>query len=504
MSDPTAEIAVADAVGRPALAPSGVRAGASRLPAAGRALPAAARRRAWDRSRSAAIRDSWRALWTSRLLVWAAGAGTVAAFGFGRARNAFDPTGTTSGFGRLADILIAPAARWDSAWYVVIARFGYRPDLAPFTSPRTAYFPVYPLGIRTIGWLGLPLVAAGVLLSLAAFAVALYGIHRLTTLELSRRRAKLDARLPGRHGAGAPDREGAGGLDTGGATLRAREGARLAVLVTAFSPMAFFFSAVYSESVFLALSVGVFLTARRGRWAWAGVLGALAGATRSTGLVLALPALLIYLYGPREDRPPDGAGGGWLRPRYRVRRDLLWLALLPAGAAAYAAWLGLAGGDPLSPFHAESAWNRHFVGPFVGAWDGLQAGFDGARQLLSFQTEHVYFRLAGGNPLVAGGHNLLNLAFLLAAIPAVVGVFRRLPVAYGAYALAAVALPLSYPVAPEPLMSIPRYLVVLFPLSMWLACWLLERPRLQPVALVLGSGLMMLASWQFATWHWVA
>jgi hypothetical protein len=187
-----------------------------------------------------------------------------------------------------------------------------------------------------------------------------------------------------------------------------------------------------------------------------------------------------------------------------VRRDLLRLGLLPAGAVAYAAWLGLAGGDPLSPFHAESAWNRHLVGPFVGAWDGLQAGFDGARQLLSFQTQHVYFPLAGGNPLVAASHNLINLAFLVAAIPALVGVFRRLPFAYGAYALAAVALPLSYPVAPEPLMSIPRYLVVLFPLSIWLACWLLERPRLQPVALVLGSGLMMLASWQFATWHWVA
>ena len=68
--------------------------------------------------------------------------------------------------------------------------------------------------------------------------------------------------------------------------------------------MAFFFSAVYSESLYLALSVGLFVCARRGRWMWVGVLGALAGATRSTGLVLALPALMIYLYGPREDRAP--------------------------------------------------------------------------------------------------------------------------------------------------------------------------------------------------------
>ena len=75
--------------------------------------------------------------------------------------------------------------------------------------------------------------------------------------------------------------------------------------MTALAPMAFYFSAVYSESLYLALSVGLFWCARQGRWAWVGVLGVLAAATRSTGIVLALPALMLYLYGPREDRAPD-------------------------------------------------------------------------------------------------------------------------------------------------------------------------------------------------------
>ena len=39
------------------------------------------------------------------------------------------------------------------------------------------------------------------------------------------------------------------------------------------------------------------------------------------------------------------------------------------------------------------------------------------------------------------------LAFLLAAVPAIVGVLRMLPLAYGVYVIAALALPLSYPVA---------------------------------------------------------
>ncbi len=116
------------------------------------------------------------------------------------------------------------------------------------------------------------------------------------------------------------------------------DAARLAVLVTAFAPMAFFFSAVYSESLYLALSVGLFWSARQGRWALVGVLGALAAATRSTGLVLLLPALMIYLYGPREDRAPDFARDARRRllPRYRLRRDVLWLALLPLGVVVYA------------------------------------------------------------------------------------------------------------------------------------------------------------------------
>ena len=39
------------------------------------------------------------------------------------------------------------------------------------------------------------------------------------------------------------------------------------------------------------------------------------------------------------------------------------------------------------------------------------------------------------------------LAFLLAGAAAIVGVLRMLPLAYGVYVLAALALPLSYPVS---------------------------------------------------------
>ena len=54
-------------------------------------------------------------------------------------------------------------------------------------------------------------------------------------------------------------------------------------MLIAFCPIAFFFSAVYSESLFLALSLGCILEARRGRWATAGLLGALGAASATAG-----------------------------------------------------------------------------------------------------------------------------------------------------------------------------------------------------------------------------
>lgn len=487
--------------------PSSQRASAGGYaPLRGRSLaaPALTGARGWwarlrgDRARMAAVRETWRALWISRLLVWVAGVGTVATLGFGPTRGAFDPPGVTRGFGPLGDLLAAPAARWDSAWYLVIAHYGYRPEFGAYTSARDAFFPLYPLGLHTLSAIGLAAVPAGVVFSLAAFAVALYCLHRLTTLEFA----------------------GSGRLGGG-------EIAGLAVLATALAPMAFYFSAVYSESLYLALSVGLFLCARRGRWAWMGVLGALAAATRSSGLVLVLPALMLYLYGPRTDRPPDrdrdrmrprwradggraralrGAAGrrlGAFRPRYALRADVLWLALLPAGLGLYMAYLGLSGGDTLAPFHAQGVWGRHFAGPYGGVWDGARAAFEGARQLLSGQRAHVYYP-AAGSPFVSAGHNLMAFAFLLAALPLFALALRVLPPAYGVYAIAALALPLSYPVPAQPLMSLPRFLVVLFPLSMALAVWLAARPRAR-VPVLAGSALLMaFFVAQFATWHWVA
>jgi len=415
----------------------------------------------------AALSDAWQAFWTSRLLVFGSGLLAVLSFGNAPEWRGFDPRGLTTPSGYLGNLLAAPVARWDAVWYLTIARTGYGHQAV-----RTAFFPLYPLLIRGLGFLIGSDLGAGVLISLAAFAVALVLVHRLVSLEL-------DAQL-----------------------------ARPVVMLIAFCPMAYFFSAVYSESLFLALSVGCIWQARNGRWAWAGLLGGLGAAERGSGVMLAVPLVLLFLYGPRLDKvpshpSPEASRFRRLLPRHPPSPALVWVLLVPAGLGAYVVGLALSSGHGLAPFGAEHVWFRHFAGPFGGVWDGAVAAWDGLRQLVHGPPPPVYFSAAGGNALSVAGQNLLLFGFFVLGAVAVLGTLRRLPLAYGAYCLASLALPLSYPVTPQPLSSLPRYEVVLFPLFMWSAWWLRRRHLVAP-ALAALAVLLGLFTAEFATWRFVA
>jgi hypothetical protein len=224
--------------------------------------------------------------------------------------------------------------------------------------------------------------------------------------------------------------------------------------------------------------------------------------------------VLLFLYGPRADRAADrwsdttslSRGRALLlriRPRHLITPSVAWTLLVPMGLGIYILLLALTTHNGLAPFHAQQVWYRHFAGPFGGVWDGAVAAWDGLRQLVHGPGPPIYFAQAGGDPLTVAGQNLMLFGFLVAGALALVGVFRRLPFAYGAYCLAALALPLSYPVTPQPLMSLPRYEVVLFPLFVWGAWWL-RRRRLTDPALATLAVLLGLFTTEFATWRFVA
>jgi hypothetical protein len=393
----------------------------------------------------AAARSAGFAFLTSRSLVAVGALVAVAAFGVD-ARNEylFDTPALTHPF---LDSLLSPLARWDAVWYLGIAHSGYSGD-------SSAFFPLYPLLVRAFAVSGSPaaLLVSAYAVSLASLFGALWVMHRLVALELGSEAV-----------------------------------ARLAVLLIAVFPGALWFGAPYSESLFLLLSVGAFYAARTGRWWVAGLLAALGGATRSAGLVLVVPLLVL-----------------WWRSRPRRASGLAWIALAPLGLAAYSLYLALAVGDGFAYLHLQDVWFRSFAGPFGGVVDGAVAAWDGLRQVVSGSRTHVYFTAAGGDPIDVGWHNLELFGFLVLGAVGAVGVLRRLPLAYGAYVLAALALPLSFPVGPQPLMSLPRFLAVLFPLFMWLALAVHARPLARRLVVALSVAGLAAFTARYATWHWVA
>src|SRR5919106_4162654 len=399
-----------------------------------------------------ALRAAWSVFWSTRAAVLVVA--IFAALSFGPAagglaeRNAarFDEPALTHA---VADPLLSPLARWDAAWYLRIADTGYAGSHV-----RAAFFPLYPLLVRGLatpfGASPAALLLASYAVALAAFLGALVLLHRLVSLELGRPLA------------------------------------RPALLLLAVFPAAVFFGAPYSESLFLLLAVGAFYAARTGRWAWAGAAAAGAAATRSAGVLLLLPLAML-----------------WWSSRPRRGGNAAWLLLAPLGLAAYAAFLGLAEGDAWRFLDVQDAWSRELTVPLLGAWDGLGAAIDGARQLLSGQTEVVYFEEAAGDPYRIAAINLMLFGSLVFALVACVGCLRRLPKAYGAWVAASLVLPLTFPVEPQPLMSLPRFLAVLFPIFMWLAVVAEERRITPHVAAASAVGLGLFTA-QFASWHWIS
>jgi hypothetical protein len=286
-------------------------------------------------------------------------------------------------------------------------------------------------------------------------------------------------------------------------------------MLLALSPASYYFSAVYTESLYLALSLGCIYQARRGHWLACGLLGGLAAMSRNGGVMLIVPAGLLYLYGPRAgadvplSRWVDQVRGGARRrlPRDTLRLDagldVVWLLLIPLGLIAYLLYLRLHDNNGLAPFHAESLWYHDLTWPFGGIWQGAVAAWDGLRQIVHGPAPPTYFNRAGGNALQVAGQNLMLFAFLIIAVIAFIGGLRRLPLAYTAYTIVALGLPLTDPVSPQPLASIPRYEVVVFPLFLTIADFVYRR-RLTPWAMAAGAIGLGLFTAEFATWRWVA
>jgi Mannosyltransferase (PIG-V) len=242
--------------------------------------------------------------------------------------------------------------------------------------------------------------------------------------------------------------------------------ARRTVLLLACYPASFFFLAPYSESMFLLASLLTFWWARRSRWGLAAAGGFVAALTRSVGVLL-VPALLLQAWSIDRDE----------RPRAVVA------SLVPLVApAAYAAYWFARAGDALRPFHAQDSWFRSLELPLVTLGNGLWLGLSGFTD-----RRGIYWTV--------------DVVLTAVALIALALGWNRIPKPYLVYVLLSLALILSYPLPERPLLSVPRFVAVLFP-AFWAMAALASGWRFRVLLGAFGLGYVLL-SIAFMNWGYI-
>lgn len=248
---------------------------------------------------------------------------------------------------------IEALVRWDAGWYGSIARDGY--SFVPNEQSPVAFFPLYPLVIRAIAFLGVNRWLAAVLVSLAC---------SLAGLALFARWAR---RLSPPHGATA------------------------FWLLTLYPFAEYLYGVAYSDALFLALVVAAFLALERDRPGLAMLFGALATASRPVA-----PAVVVGLLVRSLER--RRAAGGPVR-----FQDLL-PAFAGLGLLAYMGYLAWRFDDPLAFAHVQGA----------PGWDQAP-GWESWLKVHWFKTMFPQVDPLIG--LRLGGHALVTVLALALVVP---------------------------------------------------------------------------------------
>jgi mannosyltransferase PIG-V len=199
---------------------------------------------------------------------------------------------------------------WDGIWYRHIAQHGYL--LLPDHQSDPAFFPLYPLLLKAVHVIGVPIAAGGVLLSTVLFLAALLA------------------------------------FDTLGRELLSPELARRATLLLAVFPTTYVCSMAYPESLVLLAFALAGLFALRRRWLACAAAAAVASLARPEGALIVIPiaGCLAACW-----RTLDAGERG---------RGLAAVLSAPAALVSFPLYLGWALHDPFAWSKAERAWGRSF------------------------------------------------------------------------------------------------------------------------------------------------
>jgi hypothetical protein len=182
---------------------------------------------------------------------------------------------------------------------------------------------------------------------------------------------------------------------------------------------------------------------------------------------------------------------------------LLTTALAVGAFLLFPITLWIERGSPSSFLHVERLWYRHTatLGPLGGLVDAARAAWTSIRQLVEGSPGHTYGPAVGADHFAA--LNLEATAFFLVAVVLGVIAWQRLGAAYGVMALVAVIAPVATPAVDQPLLSMPRFTLVAFPIFIALA-EVTPSPRSERAVIGVSAVFLGVATMQWALWQFVS
>lgn len=306
-------------------------------------------------------------------------------------------------------------SHWDGAWYRTIATSGYE-YINDGQYHNVAFFPLFPLISRGLMTLGLPFEVAAPLVNNFALLGAM-----LLLYSWAEKRCNINV-------------------------------ARWSIAVLAWFPLSLFGTAIYTEGLFLLLTTAALRAFDKHQHIQAAFWGALATATRSTGITL-IPAFFLVAW--KEKRPPIAYAAG---------------IIASVGLILFSLYCAMNFGDPLAFVHVQKAWGQpNWLQIFADALSGKKQ--DWMRIVAFFGSAYLLWHFRTKLPRVAVAYGFCSLALIQST---------------GA------------------LNSIGRYVFGLVSLSLALGILLSIHPRWGYGIISFFAIMLTYFSIRFTWWHWVA
>ena len=229
-------------------------------------------------------------------------------------------------------------------------------------------------------------------------------------------------------------------------------------------PTSFFLTVAYTESLFLLFTLGSLYSASNRRWSWAVVWGALAALTRLQGVLLVIQLAYILWHEAKDLSLKKLA--------FRV----LPLVIIPVATLAF---LGF------SSLSLINTYQGTLHAKFVFPWDNIWAT--------------ISVLMSGDGSIV----DALNLIVTIGLVAMIFPVWKKLPLEYTLYSLLMLIAPMLRMTTTQPLVSMTRYALAVFPVFIVLGMWG-KNPWVNRVILYTSVLLQLYLSAQFILWGWVA